>query len=418
MASEPAPVFTHTASDALAGDARGIARDLTATSPPRGTVRRWVLRLLLFWSPVLTVAAGVELLLWRSGESWTIDHVIEAQQRDPSLRFLRRYVDQGLYRYKYLGLVKRRPRILALGSSRVMQFRAPMFGDDSAAFFNAGGMIQNLADLESFVRLVPDSLMPRVIILGVDMWWLNDNYVRPEGFSSGIHFDGATSWQNHLTAARELLLHPSALRAAIRAATNGGGQRGIALHAREYGDGFRSDGSLASRLAAPSTRSGWQFVDRERPTIPERIRRGGDRFEAASALSPTRLVRLRAVLMTLHRHGVLVLGFNPPVSSIAGTLLEIDDHHRELWREYRARVPALFEELALPFVNAATPGELGLDDRYLIDGFHAEETFHLYLLRRFAADALVARTLPTMRAAVDRAISSPNTNFWFADFPR
>ncbi len=392
---------------------RGAER---AVHSQRALVLRWSLLLLLFWTPVLILATAFELLLWRTGESWTISRVLDVQRRDPGRLFLRRYLDQGLYRYKFLGMLERRPAILALGSSRVMRFRAPMFGD-SANFYNAGGLIQNLDDLESFVRLTPDTAMPRVIILGIDMWWLNDNDRSPEGLTSGIAFDGASSWKSQLLTAREMLMTRGALVGAIAAVSpRTGAGDGIGLAARERGEGFRSDGSLTSARRPPEN-ADWHFVDRENPIIPDRIRQGIDRFEPAPALSLARLARLRNVLTTLQRRGVLILGFNPPFSADGAAALESDPRQRELWREYRTGVPALFTELGLPFVDASTTGALGLDDRYMSDGFHAEETFHLYLLRRFAADPRVAAALPGMGAAVERAIASSKTDYWYADFP-
>lgn len=222
----------------------------------RRQLLRWSLRLLLFWSPILVVGVTFEWVLWRTGESWSLEHVLDAQQRDPRRIFVRQYIDQGLYRYKYLGLIRHRPRILALGSSRVMMFRAGMFGADSGAFYNAGGIIQDLADLESFVRLVPDSLMPRVIILGVDMWWLNPNYRAPGRLSSGMEIDGARSWQSHLLAARAMARHPRSILYALHTAITGGPHpEGIGLGGRGFGSGFRADGSEDNGLVAPSSSS-------------------------------------------------------------------------------------------------------------------------------------------------------------------
>ena len=121
------------------------------------------------------------------------------------------------------------------------------------------------------------------------------------------------------------------------------------------------------------------------------------------------------MLAILQRRGVLVLGFDPPVSSEAAAALDRDPRERALWVEYRADVPALFAEVGFPFVDASTPSALGLDDRYMFDGFHAEEAFHLYVLRRFAADPRVDAALPDMREVVERAIDSPRTNYWYAD---
>jgi hypothetical protein len=54
---------------------------------------------------------------------------------------------------------------------------------------------------------------------------------------------------------------------------------------------------------------------------------------------------------------------------------------------------------------------LGLDDRYMIDGIHAEETFHVHMLRRMLGDPRLAALLPGTLPVLDAALSSPKTNF-------
>ena len=106
----------------------------------------------------MLLALGIELLLWRTGETWSLERVITAQERNPHAFFSRDVIDHGTFRYKYLQVLRRHPQILVLGSSRVMQFRAEMFGAQAGDFYNAGGMIHSIEDLNNFLdRLPPDA---------------------------------------------------------------------------------------------------------------------------------------------------------------------------------------------------------------------------------------------------------------------
>lgn len=372
-------------------------------------------RLLAFWAPVALALAVHEAALWRTGESWPLGRVLAAQERDPHAIFMRGLIDQSIAAYKWAALVRRRPALVALGSSRVMHVRAGMFGADSPAFYNLGGILSRVENLAEFVERLPPGYAPRVVLLGVDVWWFNA--ARPPAEPIGFEADGVLRWQGHLLAFREFARDRSLLAAALGSLRPGAGAGDrIGLHARLSGEGFRGDGSLDSGLPLPQDEAGWRFVDRERPPVLRRIRRGTHFFEVTDGASPQRLALLRETLARLVARGALVAGFAPPLATEAARLLEADPRHARLWREYREQVPRVFAELGLPFLDASTPATLGLDDRYLIDGLHAEETFHLHVLLRLIEDPRLDRALPTARRAIGRALASPRTNYWRADY--
>jgi hypothetical protein len=113
----------------------------------------------------VAAAAGLlEVVLWRTGESWPLAKVLGTQGQRRDALFLRGLLDQSLYAYKWRAVLERRPRVLALGSSRVMKFRAEMFGEDAADFYNAGGLVTSIEDLEQFVERLPADQTPRVVV--------------------------------------------------------------------------------------------------------------------------------------------------------------------------------------------------------------------------------------------------------------
>jgi hypothetical protein len=94
---------------------------------------------------------------------------------------------------------------------------------------------------------------------------------------------------------------------------------------------------------------------------------------------------------------------------------EMPEHHR-FWVEYRTLLRQLCRELNLPYCDASTTQELGLQDIMMGDGIHAEETFHLYILRDWLKDPRVRRALPDTSRAVEAALRAPRTNIWYPDF--
>jgi hypothetical protein len=158
-------------------------------------------------------------------------------------------------------------------------------------------------------------------------------------------------------------------------------------------------------------------VDPDRPTTVKRIRTGAGFFRPAPAVSGPRLQALRDALSKLRDRGILVVGFAPPICSEGVRLLETDPRHRRFWFQYRYRLERTFGELDLPYVDASSPGRIGLDDRYMIDGIHGGETLHVHVLRRMLHDPRVAEALPEATGVLDAALGSSRTNFWSADIP-
>jgi hypothetical protein len=395
------------------GDTGGTGGASPIQSGAAASLPSFVRHLLLFWSPIIALAALLETMFQVTAESWPMARVAAYQQRNPRSIFLRGYIDQDFYGYRSRNLAERRPRIVALGSSRVMQFRATMFGADSAAFYNAGGMIQNLQDLQAAAHLLPDSALPAVVFLGVDMWWLNESVPATPGLQQVLEGNHAPAWQLRLAAARRMARQPAEAARVLAAAIASPVEGAIGIAARAKGTGFRQDGSYDYNLPIPRDSAGWQFVDRADPPLAPRIRNGTHRFERTAGISARRLDSLRSAVAQLTRRGVLVAGFLPPLASEASALMEAVDGQRRLWREYRTAVPAIFGSMNLPFVDASTPQALGLDDRYMLDGFHAGETFHLHLLRALLEGSPNLRArLPNVLPAVERSLAAEGTNFW------
>jgi hypothetical protein len=383
--------------------------------------RRFLFSLLVFWAPILVLFAVEETVFYRSGETWTIEHVLSYQHNHPDSLFMRRLFDQQLYLYKLKEARRRRPEILALGSSRVMQFRAGMFGADWQRFYNAGGMLQCIEDLTFVLQEMPD-LKPRVVLLGIDMWWLNEDWDKADKGNSDRFTarptDAAISWEAHLLALRRLWLKEGSglrlwkpyLNVTLSPADD---RIGLTAH---LGDrGFRAtDGSVAYPASATPDR---QFPAPLDPTHLQSVARGLKEFLPTGGVSARLLNELRDDLLELKRRGVLVVGFLPPFSSDMVRALESNADQREIWHQYTERVPALFSELRLPCIDASAPEKIGLTDRYMIDGVHAMETFHLHLLRAMLNDPRVAGELAATRTAIQFALSSPKTNVWYADLP-
>jgi hypothetical protein len=385
-----------------------------ASRPAPESSREFFRRLIRFCSlPAIVLLAGVSVLQG-SGETWSVDRVITYQRVHPESLFLRA-ADQAFYAYKYRAVVAKNPSILVAGSSRTMKFRAPMFGEQAGAFYNAGGILNSVRDLHDFSIVLPEPHTPRVLLLGVDLWWLNEHV--PEAFDLRAEISkGDGGFDEHVLALRWLVRHPATF-AGEAASLLGARQNGhIGISAREKGGGFRADGSFKSALPAPSTEGEWGFVDRETPPVIERVRQAIGNFPPAVSLSARRLALLDEVLGRLESRRVFVIGYFPPLSSAVVAQLGSDVRHSRFWSEFRRVVPDVFRRHGFPALDASETSSVGMDDRALSDGFHAEETFHVRVLKALMREERVRALFPGAEAALDRALASPRTNYWEADF--
>lgn len=391
-----------------------------------GCYRAWWIALALL-SPWLLAIGAVEGTLWRAGETVPARLAFARLARAPAdACFMRQVFDQALYRFKYLGWRARRPAVVALGTSRVMQFRREMFGPDAPEFFNAGGMVQHVRDLEELAA-DPRLPAPRTLLLGIELWWFNAPWAagaeRRKHYAQQVLEDDALDGFAHAAVFQRLfrrtLTDPAgedAFPALARRAWSAGAaerSRRIGWLALRKGVGFRADGSFRYAETAPSP----EFVDREQPPIPVRIRERQEGYEPVAGPSPGAVDRLLRSLERLQQRGVRVICFFPPFSRAAAAALEESDATRALWSAYRGEFAARIRGTGAALVDASTTDRLGLDDRYLYDGLHPMETFQLALLRAMLDQPGARAALRADPAALDRILRDPQTNPWFPAYP-
>jgi hypothetical protein len=373
-------------------------------------VGRFVIRVGLFWLPVIALVVCFETYLWHTGESLPVREVVARQQHRDDL-FLRGYFDQAIYPYKLAGLKARRPEIIALGSSRTIQFRREMFGNQANGFYNCGSALQGLDDLESFLAALQPEEMPKVILLGVDAWWFNTKWKK----QTTIH-DPVWDWMVHASTLQRFLLKPQLMRPELNVKPADAEHR-IGLMARFSGAGFRQDGSMQLALPVPGDAREWRYVDHEDPKVLDRIEHGLVNFAYPDEFSRKDLARLRSILKTLQARGALVIGFAPPLASDARAAISAHPRHRPFWDTYSEEVPRIFAEYDFPYFDGSNLEKIGLDDRYLVDGYHAAETYHLHLLLAMLRDDRVKSALPNAEPAIRASLASPRTNFWYSHYP-
>jgi hypothetical protein len=298
-------------------------------------------------------------------------------------------LDHNAIRYKLALIERDKPQVVALGSSRVMQFREEFF---TVPFVNAGGALASAQDMQPFVERMLAIHKPDVVMLGVDFWWLNPNRKHS---SRKIQNDlGQINIRTMMGAVKHLWQKQGGRLMALRLLS---GQRNIihphsqlsvmGLEALTSSDGYRPDGS---RLYYGYVSGHAEHGDAGFDKTKSRIATGGSRFEYADALDQRQLDSLQDSIRFLEDAGVKVIVFLPPLA-------------HPVWADLAARTDSAYKfiaalDLGAPdygWYNYHDPQNLTPDVCEFFDGFHGGDVLH----QRMLLD--MSKTQPALGSVLD-----------------
>ncbi|MFM7056411.1 MAG: hypothetical protein ACKO2P_05760 [Planctomycetota bacterium] len=346
-------------------------------------LRSFLKRCCLFVLPLLIVCGPPVTLLALSGEAFRdIDPVLESTLRSRQGLIGFAWNEQNYPYMKLRGLLLQpRCEVVALGSSRVLQFRREMF---RCSFWNAGYTIQTADDFREFLQLIPEDRQPRLLLLTLDQWMFNSNWIASAGRGS------TGSWTNKpsMNLQQGLRLVPDVigdtLRGRIRPAAllDNRSDAPFGLNAWQNRKGFRADGSfdygrqLEQRLSGDP-----QCPDFEFAASLRRVREGRERFQYGEEPDPAALQEIGELLKECSRRQIRVTACLPPFADVVADAMRTSGRHNDF-----VKLPEM-----LRHVFAGSGHELhdfdrmsacGSRDAEAIDGFHAGETATLRMLIR------------------------------------
>jgi hypothetical protein len=259
-----------------------------------------------------------------------------------------------------------------------------MFHPKENDFYNGGGLLKNAFDLEAFAAMLirKELPLPKVLIVGIDPWWLRTNYGNTTWLNDS---DERFSFAGHIEAFRQILKN-GAFKKVIAANSASKsphfGYEAIGTFARIDGTGFRKDGSslyppkvFLEFLESP------KYVDRESPTIIDRIQMARREFALPAIIDEKRVNLIMDALTLIQRKGVEVVAFMPPFSTESFEALEASQSLRPWWNYYKNEFPKLLENHNIAVVQVSHPVQFNLNDTYMFDGWHPSEVYIAHLIR-------------------------------------
>lgn len=339
------------------------------------SARSFLLKLLLFFAPILAVYAmpvAVLVRAWELSPVTTIARTHAASSNPESLYGpAYGYPARG---YKLASIAARQPPVVAIGSSRAMQFRADFFVGGESTFYGAGGIVERLFDYRLvFRRLVP--LKTRRAIVVIDPWHMNEAWrdFAPDAMAPR-DYDGELNRLDILQ--RSLRVYPDLRAKKLTVGEVFASHDVFGINAICHGNGFRRDGSYryADLLRDPAGGEDYEFKD----TLL-RIQTGARRLEWADEPSPRALVELELLAQEWRKNGfeivVVLAPFAPTVVSAMRESGKLDYVFR-----LGERMRPVLNRQRIPLIDLTDCGALACEDRDFLDGMHAGSAFYARML--------------------------------------
>ncbi len=284
--------------------------------------------------------------------------------------------DANMYLYKMELARKKWPEIIALGSSRIMTMRQECF---NRSFLNCGLGMLYLNQAKFFLEELFQFHIPRIIILGVDFWWFNDNSPQPDSFPGDrLDADSNLCYKIQLPA-YWLWEHKISIRKYLDILLNGNDKNDIShyhnmgMMALMTSDGFRSDGS---HVQSASIFGFKKMYDPQFKSTLSLLSKPNVSLVYARSLSEKRRQEFLDIVRLCQRHQVTLVVYIPPVASrVCQRMAEMKQEYGFIdeLREFIATLP-------LETYDFHDPRAAGINDCEFIDGLHVGEVGYQKLL--------------------------------------
>jgi hypothetical protein len=319
------------------------------------------------------------MFLYRVGEYMPLEDVVHKQlQSDGKPVYGTALFKRSSYYKKYL-LEASSPRIVALGSSRVLQLRQHMF---SEKFVNLGRTMNSIDQGLSFLPYIINS-KPEVVLLGIDIWWFNGRYVRSAIRKGAYIKPHLLPGPGHsIKVIKWLLAGKVSLDEIAKSIISDVEDIGLA---GQYKDGFGPDGSYyeTRMITGKKNNNDAQFLN----TI-SRIKQDRSRFEYEKNVDDERFKKFIKLVRALQNEKIKVITFflpfadsvNQEMNVLRNKYLYIDDIKRR------------FNELKLFYLDYQDVTGIGSSNCEFLDGFHGGEVTNMRILID------IAKQLPELAA--------------------
>lgn len=334
-------------------------------------MKRFIKNIILFLLPIIILMLGIlpfySIALY-CGEFIKIDDNIEKQRENNYSLIGMGYNEQTEY-YKLVNANYYQADIIALGTSRVMQFKGEFF---KTSFYNCGGAVDgNYNQYINFLKNL--HYKPSCILLGIDAWVFNDAWnrsckeykeyieIRETNRSKGTMLKNIIGdWSEKKWRLDNLDDYPE----------------NIGFNGKIKDEGFMYDGSYyyGSYYRYPEEQEDYLFEN----TL-SRIQNGVRRFEWGDHIDQDTVTQLENLLLYCSQNHIEVIGIVTPFAPTIYETMQKSGNYGYL-EEIEPECRVLFDKYGFELYNYMDGLSLSVTDDCFIDGFHGSEIVYGYML--------------------------------------
>lgn len=331
-------------------------------------MKRFIKLVALFLIPILLLGGSCFIVLYRGGELF-VSNSLKPLQENQLLGLA--YTDIRAP-YKYAMTEYYQPEVVALGSSRIMQIKRNII-NEHYSFYNAGGAAGNLYEYELFLDQI--HFTPKLIIMNLDQWAFNPNYIdQRKAFNKKCFVLQETGFVYKY----KKLLIDIVLGKINFSVLFDKDNTNIGFSGRINGSGFANDGSYyyGNYINNPSAAEDYNFKD-----TYDRIKNGRSRFEYCDEADTTNLATIDTFLSKCHDRGIKVIAFLPPFAPSICEKMNNSGQYNYMKQIYNILSP-IFEKFDNCFIYDYTDmTSMGVHNYDFIDGFHGAENIYSLIIK-------------------------------------
>ncbi len=344
-------------------------------------MRKFIIHIIIFFIPLSCILVPSFLLFYHSGEFFNNTSFINRvnQKKDSLIGYMR---SQNNYRKIKLEKVLNNNSydVWALGSSTVLQFREEMF---SSSFYNLGLMISPISDIKTFLSVVPKDKMPKLIILGLDQWMFNMDWVNYTSIKNYYFWEKSFRYFPNFQDSRflysKILNDEIEYFGAMKKAVNS--RNKIGLNAILKNSGIRYDGSMnfGEKIEFLLNKKNIDHLLEFENTL-QRIKNGNRRFQFGKTPRKKSFNELSEVLEIVKSYNIKMIAFFTPFSRIVWDKMNEVDYEYDYIAISSEKLNVLFKDYKYEFWDYSDPMLINSNNNEFIDGFHAGELTHAKII--------------------------------------
>jgi hypothetical protein len=305
------------------------------------------------------------ILIYRAYENISYKEIVENQQQMHAI--WGSALNPHTVSYKYELFKRKKPELIALGSSVSYEFRQEFF---KAPFTNCGGVMPFLHCGTTFLEKILKIHKPRIVILILDFWCFNDRC--PKSNFEISFADRGTDyliyklrqpfvwfWQGKLSLSDYINI--LVFGDNKNKVTN---YNNMGIVAIKRSDGFREDGSYSYAGVITGFYKG--FYDKKFKNTIEHVEDGTGQFVHGENLAEHNINELNRILKICQGQDIKLIVIMPPVAPIVYQKMQAMPGAYKFIDKLREHVLSLPIE-AYDFLNSQ---EFSFSDSEFIDGFH------------------------------------------------